>query len=67
MTHKARVRGLTVRAVHRHMFGRRTPSAVIATKTEWLVECDKCGRVDKAADEQTARARAARHEEMPHR
>ncbi len=67
MAHKARVRGLTVRKTERHGVESSTPGTVFATTTEWLVECDKCGRIDKAGDEQTARARAARHEEMPHR
>jgi hypothetical protein len=67
MTHRTRVRGLTVRKAERSVFGRRTPSTVVSTVTEWLVECDRCGRIDKASDERTARERAARHEERPHR
>lgn len=65
MTHRTRVRGLIVRQA---MNGTGTfGPTVLSTVTEWLIECDKCGRIDKAADEQTARARAARHEEMPAR
>lgn len=67
MTHRTRVRGLTVRRAERHGVDSSTPGTVLATTTEWIVECDKCGRIDKAANETTARARAARHEEAPHR
>ncbi len=67
MSHRTRVRGLIVRRAERHGVESSMPGTVIVTTTEWLVECDKCGRIDKAADEQTARARAARHEEMPAR
>jgi hypothetical protein len=67
MSHRTRVRGLIVRRAERHGVESTTPGTVVSKVTEWLVECDKCGRIDKAADEQTARARAARHEEMPAR
>jgi hypothetical protein len=67
MSHRTRVRGLIVRKAERRGVDSRTPGTVVSAVTEWLVECDKCGRIDKAGDEQTARARAARHEEMPHR
>jgi len=67
MSHHTRIRGLTVRKAEWHGVDSRTPGTVISTVTEWLVECDKCGRIDKASDEQTALARAARHEEMPQR
>lgn len=67
MAHLTRVQGRTVRKPVRHGSESTTPGTVMEWIGEWVVLCDKCGIVDKAADPTTAEARAARHTEMPHR
>lgn len=66
MTHRTQVHQRTVRKAEARGV-RSAPLHLIAAVTEWSVVCDRCGVIEKAADQQTASARAKRHEEMPHR
>ena len=67
MSHLTRVQGRTVRKVVKHGSESTTPGNVMEWTGEWVVVCNKCGIIDKAADPTTAENRAARHREMPHR
>lgn len=67
MAHLTRVQGRTVRKVVQHGGESSTPGTVMEWTGEWVVICDKCGVIDKAADAADAEARAARHTERPRR
>jgi len=67
MAHLTRVQGRTVRKAVQHGSESTTPGTVMEWTGEWIVICDKCGLIDKAATPADAEARAARHKEMPHR
>jgi len=67
MAHLTRVQGRTVRTAVQHGSESSTPGTVMEWIGEWIVICDKCGTIDKAATPADAEARAARHKEMPHR
>lgn len=64
--HRTRVQDRTVRKAVQHGEESITPGVVMEWIGEWIVVCDKCGLVDKAASHASAEIRAVRHSERPH-